>query len=109
MATIEIPIPAIARETGSARMRVSLEGVEYVFRLQWNPREFRWTLDLYDLNDIAIVTGVALVPALDLIELVTDTRRPPGSLMVWQPAGYASDPTLDNLGIDALLLYYEAA
>lgn len=109
MATLEIPIPPIANTTGSVRFRVRLEGVDYLLTLQWNQRQGTWSLDVSDVDEVAIVSGVALVPFWSLLELVTDTRKPPGTLMLWRPDGADQLPTLTDLGQSSRLLYYEAA
>jgi hypothetical protein len=109
MATIEIAIPPIANTTGSVRWRVRLDGRDYVFTAQWNERETVWTLDVADVDLAAIVSGVVLVPAWPLLTLVTDARRPPGELTIWQSDGNANPPTLAGLGTASKLLYYEGA
>jgi hypothetical protein len=109
MAALEISIPPIANTAGNVRTRVRLDGAAYVLRFQWNQREATWTLDLYDADSVAIVTGLVLVPSWPLLSLVTDARRPPGELVVWQPDKSQAAPTLASLGSTSKILYYEAA
>jgi hypothetical protein len=109
MAALIIPIPDIARDTGNARFRVRLDGREYHVRLMLNTRSGQWILDLYDVDRVAIVTGVALVPWWPLLSLVTDERRPPGELLLYNPDGSHEPPTLTDLGLRSRLVYYEAA
>lgn len=108
MATLEIKIPDIARTTGSVACRVSLDGVSFTLRFQWVARAGTWSMSLSDADDVAIVSGLALVPAWDLIGLVTDSRRPAGSLMLWRSDGSFVHPGLADLGTVAKLYYYEA-
>ena len=84
MATVEVRIPDAARTAGSAVFKAALDGVTFTFRLQWNQRASTWSISLADADDVAIASGIALVPAWDLLGLVTDTRRPLGSLMLWR-------------------------
>ncbi len=106
---LEIAIPPIANTAGNVRTRVRLDGADYVLRFQWNQRETIWTLGVYDTDDAAIVTGLVLVPSWPLLGLVTDARRPPGELVVWQPDKSQEPPTLLSLGTTSKLLYYEAS
>jgi hypothetical protein len=109
MATVEIPIPSVVNVTGSAIFRVRLDGQDYVMTLQWNQRARSWTLDVKDVDSSLIVAGVKLVPFWPLLRLVTDERKPPGTLMLWNPDGGQAYPTLTGLGTTSKLVYYEAA
>lgn len=109
MATVELSIPAAVRTRGSGVARYTLDGSVYIVTYQYNQREGRWTLDLADVDGVAIVSGVALVPAWGLLDLVTDARRPPGSLMLLGPSGDSTIPGLSELGVLVRLYYYEAA
>lgn len=109
MAKVEVRIPDAARTTGSVVFKATLDGVTFNLRLQWNQRASTWSLSLADADDVAIVSGLALVPAWDLLGLVTDTRRPLGSLMLWRSDGSFEHPDLSNLGTVCKLYYYEAA
>lgn len=108
MATQIIGIPKLARTTGSARFRVSLDGSTYALRVQWNQREGRWSLDVSDSSGTPIVMGIALVTGWSLLSLVTDARKPPGDLVVRRMDGGSGEPGLDELGAVVDLLYYEA-
>ncbi len=109
MATLELAIPPTANTTGNATWRVRLDTRDYVLTLQWNERETLWTLDVADSDSAPIVSGLVLVPLWALLDLVTDARRPPGQLQVWNPDGNPEPPTLAGLGTASKLLYYEAA
>lgn len=108
MATVELTIPDIIRTRGSGRARYTLDGSVYRFTFQYNQREGRWTLDVADVDGTAIVSGLALVCLWGLLELVTDSRRPPGELMLVGPAGSNGPPGLADLGVTQKLYYYEA-
>lgn len=109
MATLEIKIPDVARASGSVVTKAVLDGVTFSLRFQWNARAGTWALSLADADDVAIVSGLTLVPAWDLIGLVTDIRRPLGSLMLWRSDGSFVHPALADLGTTCRLYYYEAS
>ena len=44
-----------------------------------------------------------------MLSLVTDERRPPGELLLYNPDGSHEPPTLTDLGLRSRLVYYEAA
>jgi hypothetical protein len=108
MATYELTIPDLVRTRGSGRARYTLDGSVYAFTFQFNEREGRWTVDVADVDEDPIVSGLALVPLWGLLELVTDARRPPGELMLVGAPGDVSPPGLADLGVSKRLLYYEA-
>lgn len=108
MSILELAIPPVANTTGNATWRVRLDDRDYVLSIRWNMRSARWTLDVADVDSVSIVRGLVLVPLWDMLDLVTDARRPPGKLMIWQPDGSAEPPTLAGLGTASKLLYYEA-
>jgi hypothetical protein len=108
VAELLIPIPDIVRETGNARFRAKLDGVDFNVRLLWNSRAETWSLDLYDVDLEPIATGIALVPWWPILDLLTDDRRPPGELMLYNADRSTTNPTLADLGIRSRLVYYEA-
>jgi hypothetical protein len=99
MAVFEIPIDPTP---SSFVQETRLEGTTYRFLFRWNFREEYWYLSLLDLDDVAISSGMKLVPGALLLRHVADfTIRPPGELMV------VGIPTRGNLGTDAVLTYVE--
>ena len=108
MAIVEVRIPDAARTVGSVTFKATLDGVTFVLRMQWNARAGTWTLSIADADDVAIVSGLTLVPAWDLLGLVTDYRRPLGQLMLWRSDGSFAHPGLTDVGTTCKLFYYEA-
>jgi hypothetical protein len=108
MATLEIKIPDVARTSGSVITKAVLDGVNFAIRLQWNARAGVWQMSIADAEDVAIVSGLTLVPAWDLLGLVTGTRRPAGQIMLWRSDGSFVHPGLADLGTTCKLYYYEA-
>lgn len=101
-----IPIPDIVRARGSATQQSQMSGRVYVFTWQWNQRLGRWTMGLADQDGVAIASGLVLVTDFPLLSLVTDERKPPGTLAVYDTQTPATDPTLDSLGVRHLMLYW---
>jgi hypothetical protein len=105
--SVTIPIPQQARDTGSCVFRAKVAGREYELRVQWNQRASQWTLDIADQDGVMIVAGIVLVVGFPLLSLVTDARRPPGELAIWDTQQRGEDPTLDSFGARHLLIYWD--
>lgn len=89
--------------------RTALDGRDYQLTLDWSQREGKWRLDLADQDGVAIRSGIALVVNWQLLAGVTDTRRPPGELVLVDTMGRAEDPGFADLGSRFVLLYFAAA
>lgn len=114
MAVQKIPLSVDPNQ----RIRTALEGADYFLRMVWNQREEKWYLDLQDEAAEVIVAGVKMVCNIDLLALVTDTRRPAGTLRmvdtlynIDEETGGPEprDPDLEGFGSRWVLLYTEAA
>jgi hypothetical protein len=93
--------------------RTQLDGVEYVFHFQFNSREGRWYVDLYDLSGNQVRTGVK-IRANFLTARGEYVSRPAGVMMcvdLQNPDNdqLSRDPGLLELGDRWLLFYFEAA
>jgi hypothetical protein len=106
MTALVLPIPSIVNTRGSATLRTQLDGRDYVVVLQWNQRQQRWSMDVADQDGDMIAAGIVLVVDFPLLSLVTDERRPPGTLAVIDPQSPRIDPTLESLGSRHLVCYY---
>ncbi len=104
--TSEIPIRA---DLSSQTLSVSLDGVLYELGLHWNERAQSWSLDLFTIDGAPLLLGVRLVPAWNLLWRGTDTRLPPGSLVLHDRTGANAAPGPDDLGVRHTLLYVSAA
>ena len=49
---------------------VSLNGTTYSFTIRWNndPSAQNWVIDVYDINNNPVVTGIAMVTGANLLE-----------------------------------------
>lgn len=103
MTVYRIPIPST--ETPIHTQRTSLDGVSYRIDWRYNARIERWIFDLYDGDDVAVVTGRVLVSRWPLLNAVSNVRRPPGELILTTSDG--EDPDIDTIE-QATLRYYDA-
>lgn len=103
---LEIRIPDPTRPFFS--QRVTLDGTDYVLRLEWNMRH-GWEWSLYDANEDPIALGRKLVVAWPLLLGLTDERTPPGNLIVYDTTGKNDYPGLNDLGARHRLIYLTAA
>lgn len=84
-------------------IRITLDGREFVFTLDWSDREQRWYLSIATLDGTPILNGVKLVPNWPLNSRCADTNRPLGVLQVLSPTDDA--PLLNDLGVKSKLVY----
>lgn len=89
--------------------RVSLDGVDYLLELQWNAREGRWFMHLFDASGAPIALGVKLVADARIAKRATDPRMPQGRLAVVDSSGTSRDPGIDDLADRVALVYLDAA
>ena len=104
MSVYQVPLPKSS--TPIHTHRTSLDGS--TFRIDWRytARISRWIFDLYDGDDVAIVTGRILVSRWALLNAVSNPARPIGELVLETSDG--EDPDLDSIE-QATLLYFDAA
>lgn len=105
-------------ELSDYRQVTSLDGRDYVLRFIHNAREDRWYVQISDQDGDPIVS-TKVVAEIDLLQRVTDPRRPPGKLVArdlsatdpsdTQPKILSEDPGLRDLGGRVTLLYFTAA
>lgn len=105
-APIEIPV---AVDTPLYTERVTLDGQEYVLKLDWNDRENRWYLSIYAIDLTPLATGIKVVANWPLLRRFTNAGIPPGVLVATDlsPMGGES-PTYSELGARVRLTYFPA-
>jgi hypothetical protein len=102
----KIPLQPIQPQT----LRVTLQGVEYTFKVAWNPVAQIWMLDIYSSDaTVAILRGIPLVTGADLLEQFNyiPIATHAALLAITTGPGTPPDetPTFTNLGIDGQLIY----
>lgn len=72
-----------------------LDGIKYLFRVQYNTRQDGWTLDINTENDIPLSLGLPLVLGSDLL---ANNRVIKGILYVVDYSNTGIDPSLNDWG-----------
>lgn len=93
----------------TVRQTVVLDGRTYVLELQWNGREGRWYLHLFDSDAQPIELGMKLVANARLGRNAIDERMPRGRLGLIDRGATGRDPGIDDLASGAFALMYEEA
>lgn len=106
MSIFEITLP----QTNGAEftLSVSLFGVQYGMRFFFNIRDQSWALDFNAPDGSPIMQGMRCITGFDLLAVVTDSRKPPGYLMLIDTAiagGVGNEPGLNDLGRRVKLVY----
>lgn len=95
--------------TPTVRQRVTLDGVVYLLELQWNGREGRWYLHLFDAEGSPIALGMKLIANARIGFRTRDARAPGGLFVVLDRSGSGRNPGIDELGARVVLTYRDAA
>lgn len=106
---IEIPL---FPETPLYDMTVTLDGSDYRLLFDWNGREDRWYLSLFDSAGSAVRRGMKVVPNWDLLYGCVYQNRPPGKLVFLDArtrAGLNEAPNFQELGREVRLAYFSGA
>lgn len=87
--------------------RVALDGVEYIFRFDWNNREQRWYMGIKDTDEAPLVSGVKLVSETPL----TFTQKyvaglPQGEFLLLDFETGGVPPGFSDIGQRVELWYY---
>lgn len=93
----------------TVRQTVTLDGRAFLLELQWNGREGRWYLHLFDADAQPIELGMKLVADVRLGRHSIDPRMPPGLLGLSDRGATGRDPGIDDLASGAFALLYEEA
>lgn len=100
MAVFEIPL-----SPQSQKFSITLSGVNYNLRVWFNAdTQGGWYLDIFDDNDVLILTGIPLVTGDDLLGQY-EYLGINGSLQVETDTDLAAPPTFENLGITSHLYF----
>ena len=109
MATLyEIPIVRENNEP-SLKLRTVLENTEYVLRFDWNTRENRWSISIYDALENPLIAGQVLTINNELIERFEIAALPPGKLVLFDTSRKFLEATLEDLGTRCRLFYQSVA
>jgi len=88
-----------------------LEGVAYTFRFRCNTRELCWYLRVGLPDGTDLLTGIKVIPQIDLLwRKNVDTRLPPGKLVALATGTNTEHPSLLDFGAGKRveLVYYDS-
>lgn len=87
--------------------RAVLSGVTYTLEFRYNPRMARWMLQVQDSAGRALLSGIPLLPGLDVLRGHHTMAVPPGALVVYSVTKSAAPPALGAFLNDYALLYVD--
>ncbi len=90
------------------KIRMALEGRDYVLSFDFNTRMNRWILGIYDAEEDPIVVGIAMNIDSSLLRLYVDNRLPPGEMILFDTSEKHIECSRDELGKRCELLYLES-
>lgn len=76
---------AVPSDTPLWSQRTQLDGSDFILSFDYSGREDRFYLSIADSAGVAIVSGIKLVTNWPLLGKVSDTRRPKGELLAFDP------------------------
>ena len=91
------------------RSPVRLEGTRYMFRFRYKRRSDRWYFDIETMGRDPIVRGIKVVSHWPLLQKYADDRLPDGEIICYRKDGLDKDPSRDEFGRNAVLLYFPSA
>jgi len=83
---------------------IALNNVTYQLTIQWRGS---WFMDIADSTNTPIVSGIAMVTGVDLLQPYGYLGFV-GSMYMVNTAGGDAPPTFDNIGTDCILQYVTA-
>ena len=104
----EIPIVRENNEP-SLKIRTVLEDTEYALKFDWNTRENRWSISIYDALENALIAGQVMTINNELIERFEIIGLPPGKLLLFDTSKKFMKATLEDLGTRCRLFYLSVA
>jgi hypothetical protein len=107
MATyVKIPLDST---TSTFELTVILDGIEFVFRFNFNTRSRYWHMSIIDTDGVNLLTGKKITVDRPLLKNETNPNLPPGELWLIDTHGLGADAGLRDLGNRHTLVYVEAA
>jgi hypothetical protein len=88
------------------RVNSVVDGVEYIFDVRWNGRDEAWYMDLYDVDEDPIRTGMKIVLGSLIGRRSVDPRYPAGAFVASDLSNSGTDATFDDLGVRVVVFFY---
>lgn len=86
---------------------ITLDEIDFTFEFYWNERSGRWYMNIYDIDNNPLFTGICIVADWDLLTGKQVEGMPLGTLITVDTDGQG-DPGLYDLGKRVLITYNEA-
>lgn len=84
---------------------IDLDGVAYLFLIEWNERAEIWVLSIQDTAGNALMAGIPLLLGALLTEVHKRPELPPGDFFLWDTSGEHREASRTDLGSRVLLMY----
>lgn len=88
---------------GQFRVGTTIENIQYIFDGRWNSRDAAWYLDLYEIDQTPIITGLKVVLGCYLGRRVNHRLFRDGVLVAVDLSGQHKDATFDDFGVRVVL------
>lgn len=95
----------VSSDEPSYKIRVDLEGIDYVLRFNFNERMNRWVMGIYDAEETPIILGIALVVNYSLLRIYTVEGMPPGEMILFDTSEKNQECGRNDLGNRCILVY----
>lgn len=105
----EIPIERENDDDPSFKIRTTLEEIELVLKFDWNTREERWSISVYDSLENPLFVGQVLTINNEIFERFEIEGLPPGKLMLFDTSNKVIECGLEDFGNRCRLLYLSEA
>lgn len=101
MSISEIPLQPRAQ-----RLKIEMNGIEYILRFRWNGVSNCWIMDIADSSNVPLVNGIPLITGANLLDQFNYLRIGNGVKMLVYTFGDPDGvPTYTSLG-DTSRLYF---
>ena len=104
----QVPVASLNAQSSQT---VTLDGVVFRLTFTFNTRCLAWDMTIAEQDGTVLVSGIKLLPQLDLLNRHKDVRLPPGRLLAvdQQEADVAIRPLKSELGSKLVLVYFTEA
>jgi hypothetical protein len=107
MALLQLPVTS---SSANYEFKTTLDGVKYTLAFRFNNRAGRWIMDIKTGSGTIITAGIPLLAGIDFpAQFQHIEGLPHGNLFLVNLADENESPGRDDLGVDVLLMYQEAA
>ena len=85
---------------------VTLDGEAFRFRFYWSERCSRWTLSIYDLQDVALVEGIVIALDQEILGQYRSRGVPPGEMYAVDASGTLHTIGRNDLSVGNVSIIY---